>query len=169
MNRADARLYSTGVLLPDRLVALDVPGRRAGRPVSVPLVVANHDVERYLVAMLGEGTGWVRNVRVAGGRAVLAKNATTLSTANAAHKNASTTACGSTSSHVTSHDHRLSGASSRAVTRTGLTTPLRQAPSPPAAKGGRGRRSRDRHGWGNHAPGIRRRGLPARIRGTIGR
>jgi deazaflavin-dependent oxidoreductase (nitroreductase family) len=71
MNRADAWLYSTGVLLPDRLVTLDVPGRRTGRPVSVPLVVADHDGERYLVAVLGEGTGWVRNVRAAGGRAVL--------------------------------------------------------------------------------------------------
>lgn len=29
------------------------------------------DGERYLVAMLGEGTGWVRNVRAAGGEAVL--------------------------------------------------------------------------------------------------
>jgi hypothetical protein len=65
MNRADAWLYSTGVLLPGRLVTLEVPGRRSGRLVSVPLVVADHDGERYLVAMLGEDTGWVRNVRAA--------------------------------------------------------------------------------------------------------
>ena len=35
------------------------------------MVIADIDGERYLVAMLGEGTGWVANVRAAGGRAVL--------------------------------------------------------------------------------------------------
>jgi hypothetical protein len=34
-------------------------------------VVVHHDGERYLVSMLGEGAGWVRNVRAAGGLAVL--------------------------------------------------------------------------------------------------
>jgi deazaflavin-dependent oxidoreductase (nitroreductase family) len=71
MNRVDAWLYSAGLLLPDRVATLEVPGRRTGRPVSVPLVVAHHDGERYLVSMLGEDAGWVRNVRAAGGRAVL--------------------------------------------------------------------------------------------------
>lgn len=71
MNRVDAKLYSTGLLLADRVATLEVPGRRTGRPVSVPLVVAHHDGERYLVSMLGEDAGWVRNVRAAGGRAVL--------------------------------------------------------------------------------------------------
>lgn len=71
MNRVDARLYSTGFLLPDRVATLEVPGRRTGRVVSVPLVVARHRGERYLVSMLGEDAGWVRNVRAAGGRAVL--------------------------------------------------------------------------------------------------
>lgn len=71
MNRLDAWLYSTGLLLPDRVATLEVPGRRTGRAVAVPLVVAQDDGERYLVSMLGDDAGWVRNVRAAGGRAVL--------------------------------------------------------------------------------------------------
>ena len=35
------------------------------------MVIADYEGERYLVAMLGENTNWVRNVRAAGGRAVL--------------------------------------------------------------------------------------------------
>jgi hypothetical protein len=34
-------------------------------------MVADYQGERYLVAMLGEGTNWVSNVRAAAGRAVL--------------------------------------------------------------------------------------------------
>jgi deazaflavin-dependent oxidoreductase (nitroreductase family) len=71
MNRVDAWLYSTGLLLPDRVATLEVPGWRTGRPVSVPLVVARHDGERYLVSMLGQDASWVRNVRAAEGRAAL--------------------------------------------------------------------------------------------------
>lgn len=70
MNRGDAVAYAAG-LLPRRAVTLEVPGRVTGRPVRVPLVVADHDGERYLVAMLGERTQWVRNVRAAQGHVVL--------------------------------------------------------------------------------------------------
>jgi len=49
------------------LVALEVPGRRSGRIVSLPLVMAVVGGERYLVSMLGEKANWVRNVRAAGG------------------------------------------------------------------------------------------------------
>lgn len=35
------------------------------------MVVADYAGERYLVAMLGERTNWVRNVRAAGGRVTL--------------------------------------------------------------------------------------------------
>ncbi|MCI4065784.1 nitroreductase/quinone reductase family protein [Micromonospora sp. R77] len=70
MNRLSARQYAAG-LAPGHWVSLEVPGRRTGRTVSVPLVVADHDGGRYLVAMLGERTNWVANVRAAGGRAVL--------------------------------------------------------------------------------------------------
>ncbi len=56
---------------PEYLVALEVPGRRSGRIVSLPLVVATVGGERYLVSMLGEGVNWVRNVRAAGGEVAL--------------------------------------------------------------------------------------------------
>jgi hypothetical protein len=52
-------------------VTLQVLGRRTGRLISFPLVVADYQDERYLVAMLGEATNWVANVRANGGRAVL--------------------------------------------------------------------------------------------------
>ena len=35
------------------------------------MVIADHEGERYLVSMLGDGAGWVRNVRAAQGRAML--------------------------------------------------------------------------------------------------
>ena len=50
---------------------LELPGRRSGRIVRLPLVMAVVDGERYLVSMLGEDTNWVRNVRAAGGEVVL--------------------------------------------------------------------------------------------------
>jgi len=70
MNRAWAGLAATG-FGPNRLVRLEVKGRRTGRTISFPVVVADYQGERYLVSMLGEDTNWVRNVRAAGGGAVL--------------------------------------------------------------------------------------------------
>jgi deazaflavin-dependent oxidoreductase (nitroreductase family) len=70
LNRGSAIAHSAGIW-PSRLATLEVPGRRSGRLISFPVVIANYDGERYLVAMLGEHTNWVRNVRAAGGRAVL--------------------------------------------------------------------------------------------------
>lgn len=70
LNRGWARLGSVG-LGPKRLVTLEVPGRRSGRLLSIPLIVADYRRVRYLVAMLGEQAGWVANVRAAGGQAVL--------------------------------------------------------------------------------------------------
>ncbi|WP_406045499.1 nitroreductase/quinone reductase family protein [Micromonospora sp. NBC_00898] len=70
LNGLSAQQYAAG-LGPGHWVTLEVPGRRTGRLVSVPLVVADHDGGRYLVAMLGERANWVANVRAAGGRAVL--------------------------------------------------------------------------------------------------
>ncbi|MEU6148203.1 nitroreductase/quinone reductase family protein [Streptomyces sp. NPDC047081] len=70
MNRQTAIAASAG-LSPRRLVTLEVSGRRTGRRLSLPVVVADHEGERYLVSMLGEDVNWVRNVRAAGGRAVL--------------------------------------------------------------------------------------------------
>jgi deazaflavin-dependent oxidoreductase (nitroreductase family) len=70
LNRGWAVVHATG-LLPRRFVTLEVPGRRTGRMLSFPLVMVDHQGERYLVAMLGERSNWLRNVRAAGGRAVL--------------------------------------------------------------------------------------------------
>ena len=39
--------------------------------ISFPVVVADYEGERYLVAMLGQQTNWVRNLRGGDGRAVL--------------------------------------------------------------------------------------------------
>jgi hypothetical protein len=50
---------------------LEVPGRRTGRTISFPVVVADYEGDRYLVSMLGDDTSWVRNVHASGGQAVL--------------------------------------------------------------------------------------------------
>ena len=70
LNQAQAALAARGIG-PSRIVVLEVAGRRTGRSVSLPVVVADLDGERYLVSMLGKDTSWVRNVRAAHGRAVL--------------------------------------------------------------------------------------------------
>jgi deazaflavin-dependent oxidoreductase (nitroreductase family) len=58
-------------LPPHRLNALEVRGRHSGRLRSFPVVVADHEGQRYVVAMLGEGVNWVANVQAADGQAVL--------------------------------------------------------------------------------------------------
>ncbi len=70
LNRAQAAVHAAGIW-PTRLAALEVSGRRSGRRITLPVVIADLDGERYLVAMLGEGANWVANVRAAGGQAVL--------------------------------------------------------------------------------------------------
>jgi hypothetical protein len=70
LNATQARLAARG-LGPSWLVTVEVTGRRTGRTISFPAVVAEYENERYLVSMLGEDTNWVRNVRASGGRAVL--------------------------------------------------------------------------------------------------
>src|SRR5271165_6770709 len=70
VNRAWARLAARGVG-PRGLAQLEIAGRKTGKPVTFPVVVADYQGGRYLVSMLGEDTNWVRNVRAAGGRAVL--------------------------------------------------------------------------------------------------
>ena len=52
LNRGWAIVHAAGILLPNRLVTVEVPGRRTGRPISLPLVVADYQGDRYLVAML---------------------------------------------------------------------------------------------------------------------
>jgi deazaflavin-dependent oxidoreductase (nitroreductase family) len=70
VNRGTAALYALG-LFPNYLVAMEVVGRRSGRAFKLPMVMAIVDEQRYLVSMLGENVEWVRNIRAAGGRAVL--------------------------------------------------------------------------------------------------
>lgn len=70
LNRGWAMAASAGVW-PRRLAALEVRGRRSGRLISFPVVVADHEGERYVASMLGEGSNWVANVRAAQGRVVL--------------------------------------------------------------------------------------------------
>ncbi|BEK94939.1 hypothetical protein NSK11_contig00077-0002 [Nocardia seriolae] len=71
LNRIARLQYSAGLLSPHYAVTLEVTGRRTGRPVLLPLVVAEYDGDRYLVSMLGPDANWVRNVDAADGRAVL--------------------------------------------------------------------------------------------------
>jgi hypothetical protein len=68
-NRASAAAFAAGIW-PRRVAALEVRGRASGRIISLPVVITDHAGERYLVSMLGE-VNWVRNVRAAGGSAVL--------------------------------------------------------------------------------------------------
>lgn len=58
-------------LPPHRQQVLEVKGRRSGRLIAFPVVVADHGGERYLVSMLGGRSNWVANVRAAGGDATL--------------------------------------------------------------------------------------------------
>lgn len=70
LNRGWATLHGLGIA-PDYLVTLEVTGRRSGRTISLPLVMARVNGERYLVSMLGTEASWVRNVQAAEGNAVL--------------------------------------------------------------------------------------------------
>jgi F420H(2)-dependent quinone reductase len=70
LNRVDATAAAAGIA-PKRLARLEVRGRRTSRRLSFPVVTAEYEGHRYLVAMLGTEANWVRNVRAAGGKAVL--------------------------------------------------------------------------------------------------
>jgi hypothetical protein len=70
VNRVWAAVASLGVAS-NYLVTLEVTGRTSGRVISLPIVIALVDGQRYVVSMLGENVAWVRNLRAAGSRAVL--------------------------------------------------------------------------------------------------
>src|SRR5206468_3273784 len=70
VNRCQAVVHALGIA-PSYLVAVDVPGRRSGRMISLPLVMVVVAGERYLVSMLGTEANWVRNVKAAGGNVTL--------------------------------------------------------------------------------------------------
>src|SRR6202162_5836904 len=48
---------------PNQAATIEVRGRKTGRKISFPIVVVAYEGDRYLVAMLGDKTNWVRNVR----------------------------------------------------------------------------------------------------------
>lgn len=70
LNSFWAVVHSLGVA-PNYLATLDVVGRKSGKVISLPVVIAIVDGQRYLVSMLGDDVQWVHNVRAANGAAVL--------------------------------------------------------------------------------------------------
>lgn len=76
LNSIAAGQFGAGVLSRRIDCVLIVTGRRSGRDIRVPVVVAEHMGHRYLVSMLGEDAAWVRNVRHAGGQACLRRRRT---------------------------------------------------------------------------------------------
>lgn len=70
LNTVWATIHAWGIA-PNWLATLDVTGRKSGKTISLPVVIAIVGGERYLVSMLGEKVTWVQNVRAAQGRAVL--------------------------------------------------------------------------------------------------
>jgi deazaflavin-dependent oxidoreductase (nitroreductase family) len=69
VNRFMSWLASVG-LTPSKTVTLEVKGRRSGQVRSTVVNWVEHEGERYFVSPRGEAE-WVRNVRAAGGEAVI--------------------------------------------------------------------------------------------------
>jgi|SRR5919108_1594670 hypothetical protein len=69
-NSCSAAVHALGIA-PNYLVTLEVRGRRSGRIVSLPLVMAIVEGERYLVSMLGPNVDWIRNAEATGGHVTL--------------------------------------------------------------------------------------------------
>lgn len=69
LNWLGVALTSLG-LAPRGAVTLEVRGRKSGRRRRIPILLTGHEGNDYLVALAGESQ-WVRNVRAAGGRAVI--------------------------------------------------------------------------------------------------
>jgi hypothetical protein len=70
INRCWAGVFGLGIA-PNYLAALEVRGRKSGRRIILPVVIAVVGDQRYLVSMLGEDVAWVRNARAAGGNVIL--------------------------------------------------------------------------------------------------
>jgi F420H(2)-dependent quinone reductase len=68
-NRFSAIIFAAGIGT-HGAATLEVRGHKTGRTVSLPVVVADYQGDRYLVSMLGQNVNWVRNLR-ADNRAVL--------------------------------------------------------------------------------------------------
>lgn len=70
LNNFWAWFHSAGIA-PNWLATLEVTGRKSGKLIAVPVVIASVDGERYLVSMLGDDAQWVQNIRAAHGKAFL--------------------------------------------------------------------------------------------------
>jgi len=70
LNRASAPLRALGIA-PNDHVTLEVRGRRSGRIIRLPLVMAVVESQRFLVSMLGTNADWVLNAKAAGGNVTL--------------------------------------------------------------------------------------------------
>ena len=70
VNDATAWLYAT-LPLPRSWSRLRREAAAPGAAYTIPVVIADYNGGRYLVSMLGERSGWVPNIRAAGGRAVI--------------------------------------------------------------------------------------------------
>jgi len=71
-NRLGSTMFAAGIG-PGSAATLELRGHKSGRTITFPVVVADYQGERYLVAMLGQTSNWVRNLRNGDGRAVLAR------------------------------------------------------------------------------------------------
>ncbi|WP_327098149.1 nitroreductase family deazaflavin-dependent oxidoreductase [Nocardia vinacea] len=69
-NWLSARAFAAGIM-PRRVAALGIRGRRSGRLIWFPIVLTEFDGRRYVVSMLGANVNWVRNLTAADGRAIL--------------------------------------------------------------------------------------------------
>lgn len=62
--------WYTSLGITKRTVTLEVAGRKTGRPIRVSLSLTEQGGRFYFVSLGGE-SAWVRNVRAAGGKAVI--------------------------------------------------------------------------------------------------
>jgi hypothetical protein len=70
LNGLSAKIFSLG-LSPHWAVTLETVSPESGKHLVLPLVIASYHHREFLVSMLGQGSQWVRNVRAAGGHAIL--------------------------------------------------------------------------------------------------
>ncbi len=70
LNNFWGRMHSAG-LAPENWVSLEVKGRKSGKMISFPIVIALHDGQSYVVSMLGDDAQWVKNVRADQGTAYI--------------------------------------------------------------------------------------------------
>lgn len=70
VNRSVGVWVTSVGLAPKDAVTLTVRGRKSGRLRRLPILRTSHEGQDYLVSLAGESE-WVRNIRAAGGEAVI--------------------------------------------------------------------------------------------------